>query len=107
MTVRPIVRRNSLAICPHISDGITRGKKIMSGKKKILSAVAVAAALIATAAVGRTVQTHAVAAGAHATHGSAISPAPGQITLSRRHAIIACPLANEPDCEKLETLLPM
>jgi len=80
---------------------------MISRTTKFLSAAAVAAALIATVAVGRTVQTHAVAAGAHTTHGSAINAAPGQITPFRRHGILACPLANETDCEKLEMLLPM
>jgi 3-dehydroquinate dehydratase len=80
---------------------------MITRKTKLLSAAVVAAALIATVAVGRTVQTHTVAAGTHATHGSANSAAPGQIMPSRLHAIIACPLANESDCEKLEMLLPM
>ena len=65
-----------------------------------------AVALIATVAVGRTIRTHAVADGAHATQGSAINAAPGRITPPQPHATVACSLANEPDCEKIEMLFP-
>jgi hypothetical protein len=80
----------------------------MSGKTKILSATAVAAALLATVAVARTVQTHVAAA--NATHGQATSSETVGMAIHTapfvRHHNFACALANEADCEKIEMLLP-
>ena len=76
---------------------------MITGKAKILSATVVAAALLATVAVARTVQTHVTAnlAQRSETVGAAPHTAPFV-----RHNNFACGLANEVDCEKIEMLLP-
>jgi hypothetical protein len=73
------------------------------GKAKFLSAVVVAAALLATVAVARTVQTHVAANVIH--RGETIGAAPHTAPFVR-HNDFACGLANESDCEKIEMLLP-
>ena len=70
---------------------------------KIISATAVAAALLATVAVARTVQTHVTAV--QATSGQAIAAIPHSAPFVR-HDNFACALPNEAECEKIETLLP-
>jgi hypothetical protein len=70
----------------------------MSSTMKIISATAVAAALLATVAVARTVHTH-VAANAPAAHAT-IGSAP-QGTL-RPHANFACAPSVVRDCETLD-----
>ncbi|MGC2827544.1 MAG: hypothetical protein WA322_25505 [Pseudolabrys sp.] len=79
---------------------------MISRKMKFLSAAVAVAALIATVAVARTVQTHAVPAN-HASSSKVIGTAPDQATPPRRHGIIVCGMAIDSDCEKIETLLPM
>jgi hypothetical protein len=70
---------------------------MITGKAKFLSAVVVAAALIATVAVARTVHTHTAAAPAlHATVGATPQSA------LRPHANFACAQAVARDCEKLD-----
>ena len=76
----------------------------MSKTMKILSATAVAAALLATVAVARTVQTH-VAANLRATTGQAIGASPHGAPFVR-HDNFACALASAAECEKIEMLLP-
>ena len=76
----------------------------MSRKMKILSATAVAAALLATVAVAHTVQTR-VAANAHATTIQVTGAVPHSAPFVR-HDNFACALANEAACEKIEGLLP-
>ena len=76
----------------------------MSSKMKILSATAVAAALLATVAVARTVQTH-VAANTHATTVQAVGALPHSAPFVR-HDNFACALASAAECEKIEMLLP-
>ncbi len=75
----------------------------MSNTMKILSATAVAAALLATVAVARTVQTHVAAM--HATTGQAIATIPHSAPFVR-HDNFACALASAAACEKIELLLP-
>lgn len=75
----------------------------MSIKTKVLSATAVAVALLATVAVAHTVQTR-VTARAHAT-----SPASAAVFHSApfvRHDNFACSLASAVACEQIESLLP-
>jgi hypothetical protein len=91
-------------------DRITRGTTMISGKTRFLSAAVVAVALLATVAVARTVHTHAASADP-ATTSSAIGADSGhadlgQIAPTRQHRTIACPLANEADCQRIEMLLP-
>jgi hypothetical protein len=73
------------------------------GKLKILAAVAVTTALVATMAVARTVHNQ-TAATAHATNdGSQIVGAVhGRIAPAQRHGHFACAAAVEQSCEKLE-----
>ena len=73
----------------------------MSSKMKIFSAAAVAAGLLATVAVARTVHTHVAALQA----GQIMSAAPHTPPFVR-HNNFACGLANEAECEKIEMLLP-
>jgi len=80
---------------------------MISGKTKILAAVVVAAALLATVAVARTVHTHATAVTAHTTNGQAIGGqttgmSPGQMAPSGRHGNFACAAAIEQDCQQLD-----
>jgi hypothetical protein len=96
-----LVRRNIQAMWP-MTDS-RRGTKTMSNKMKIISATAVAAALLATVAVARTVQTHVTAV--QATSGQAIATIPHSAPFVR-HDNFACALPNEAECEKIETLLP-
>ena len=75
----------------------------MSSTMKILSATAIAAALLATVAVARTVHTHVAAA--QATLGQAIATIPHSAPFVR-HDNFACAFPNEVACEKIESLLP-
>ena len=74
-------------------------------KTKLLSVAVIAAGLIATVAIARTVHTHQTPAqlsytrDMSAAHG-AMSPAP-------RTGVIVCGMANAADCEKIGPLLPM
>ena len=77
----------------------------MSGTMKILSAALVAAALVATVAVARTVHTRA-AAGDHPSISSTVGAAARPMAPLARHGIVACPTANMADCEKIEMSLP-
>ena len=81
------------------------GSQMISRNTKFLSAIA--AALIATVAVARTIHTHVEPSGAHVTTGKVISTTPTPATSPHRHGIIVCGMALDSDCEKLETLLPM
>ena len=75
----------------------------MSTTMKILSATAVAAALLATVAVAHTVHTQVAAA--QTTSGQAIATIPHSAPFVR-HDNFACALASETECEKIEMLLP-
>ena len=69
----------------------------MSRKTTLISATVLAAALLATVAVARTVHTHTAAAPAlHATVGAAPQ------TALRPHTNFACAQAVARDCEKLD-----
>ena len=76
---------------------------MITGRMKLLSAAVVAAGLLATVAVARTVQTHVAAA--QVTHSRVINAAPHSAPFLR-HDNFACALANEAGCEKIEMLLP-
>ena len=76
---------------------------MITGKAKFLSAAVVAAALLATVAVARTVQTRVAINVMH--RGETIGAAPHTAPFVR-HNNFACGLANETDCEKIEMLLP-
>jgi len=76
---------------------------MITARMKLLSAAVVAAGLLATVAVARTVQTHVAAA--QLTHSQAIDAAPHGAPFLR-HDNFACALANAADCEKIEMLLP-
>jgi hypothetical protein len=79
-----------------------------SNKTKFLSAAATAAVLIATVAVAHTLHIHTVPADqAHITTGKVVGTPPPQTTPTPPHGVIACGMALDSDCEKLETLLPM
>jgi hypothetical protein len=82
---------------------------MITRKAKFLSAAAAALALVATVSVARTVHTHTVPTDpAHVTAGKVIGTAPTQTTTpAPRRGIIACGMALDSDCEKIETLLPM
>ena len=75
----------------------------MTSTMKILSVTAVAAALLATVAVARTVHTHVAAV--QATSGQAIATLPHSAPFVR-HDNFACALASAAECEKIEMLLP-
>ena len=78
-----------------------------SRKTRFFSAAVIAAALIATVAIARTVHTRAATAGAQPSHGSAIGAAPGEMARSPLHGSIACGTMSFADCEQLEQMLPM
>lgn len=80
---------------------------MISRKIRLLSAAAGVAALVATVAVARTVHTNVVAANHPVATGKVIGTAPRQATPARHYGIIACGMALDADCEKIETLLPM
>lgn len=80
---------------------------MISRKTKFFSAAAMAAVLIVTVAVARTVHTHAAAAGVQPAHGSAMGAAPGKMARSPLHGSIACGTMSYSDCDKLEQMLPM
>jgi hypothetical protein len=73
---------------------------------KIVSAAAIAAALIGTVAVSRTVHTGAATAGAQPTHDSTIGAVRGAMTRPALNGYIACGTMSYSDCQKIETLLP-
>ena len=101
-----LVRRNSLVICPPINDGIQEAP-MLSRKTKYFSAAAIAAALIATVAIARTVHNGAAVAGAQPAHRSVIGAAPGYVASSPRRGILACGAMSYSDCDRLEMQLPM
>jgi hypothetical protein len=74
---------------------------------KIVSAAAIAAALIGTVAVSRTIHTRLAAAGAQPAHDSAMAAAPRAMTRPVLNGYIACGRLSYSECEKIETLLPM
>jgi hypothetical protein len=81
---------------------------MISRKAKFLSAAAAAVALIATVAVAHTVHTHTAPANqAHLSAGKVTSPPPVQTKPAAPYGAIACGMALDADCERLETLLPM
>ena len=80
---------------------------MISRKTKFFSVAAIAAALIVTVAIARTVHTGAAAAGAQPSHGSAMGAAPGVMVRSPLHGTIACGAMSYSDCKKLEQMLPM
>jgi hypothetical protein len=73
---------------------------------KILSAAVIAAALIGTVAVSRTVHSGADAPGAPPAHDSAMNAAPGAATRPALNGFIACGALSTSDCENLGTWLP-
>jgi hypothetical protein len=80
---------------------------MISRTVKIVSAAAIAAALIGTVAVSRTVHTRLTAAGAQPAQDSAMSAAPAAMTRPALNGYIACGTMSYSDCAKIETLLPM
>ena len=74
-------------------------------RTKFLSAAVIAAGLIATVTVARTVHTHQ--ATAQFSHGRQMSTAPGSMSQAPRNGAIVCGMANTSDCEKIGPLLPM
>jgi len=74
---------------------------------KILSTAVIAAALIATVAIARTVHTHVAAAGAEPSQTGAMSAGRGDIMRSPLHGNIACGAMSYSECERLEEMLPM
>jgi len=83
-----------------------RGTEMISRKMKFLSAAVAVAALIATVAAARTVHMHPVPAD-QVLGSKAFGTAPDQAAPPHRHRVIACGMAIDSDCEKIETLLPM
>ncbi len=75
-------------------------------QKRFLSAAVIAAALIATVAVARTVHTR-LAAADMAPAQSALGAGPRAMAPLAPHGIVACGAMSYSDCEKIETLLPM
>ena len=76
---------------------------MLSRKTKFLSAAVGVVALIATVAVARTVHTHAISTDQpRVSTDKVIGTAPAQTTPARRHGIIACGMAIDSDCEKIE-----
>jgi hypothetical protein len=69
-----------------------------TSKAKFLSAAVIAAALIATVAVARTVHTHVAMAGAQSAHNSAMGAARNDTMASSPHGILACGMAINSDC---------
>jgi hypothetical protein len=78
-----------------------------TSKAKLLSAAFIAAALLATVAIARTVHTHTATAGALPAHTSAMGTARNETMASPPHGILACGMANNSNCEKLGQMLPM
>jgi hypothetical protein len=87
---------------------------MISRKSKIFSAAAAVTALVLTAAVARTVHTHAAgplattgqAVSAQAGNGQPVGAASGAVAPSSPHASFACALPTFADCQKIETWLP-
>jgi hypothetical protein len=98
-----------ILLFPIRSDGNLEVLEMLARKAKFLSAAAAALALVATVSVARTVHTHTIPTDpAHVTTGKVIGTAPAQTTTpAPRHGIIACGMALDADCEKIESLLPM
>jgi len=80
---------------------------MISHKAKFFSAAAAAVALIATVAVAHTVHTHTAPANQAHTSAGKVTSAPSAQTTPAPYGAIACGMALDADCEKLETLLPM
>jgi hypothetical protein len=80
---------------------------MISRTVEIVSAAAIAAALIGTVAVSRTVHTRPTATDARPTHDSTIGAVRGALTRPALNGYIACGTLSYSDCEKLETMLPM
>lgn len=74
-------------------------------KTKFFSAAVIAAGLIATVAIARTVHTQQTPA--QISHAREMSVAPGRTSPAPRNGVIVCGMANAADCEKLGPLLPM
>jgi hypothetical protein len=81
-----------------------RRPKMRTHRAKFLSAAVIAAGLIATVAIARTVHTNPHAAGTQVSHSSA---AHGPMSQAPRNGAIVCGMANASDCEKIGPLLPM
>jgi hypothetical protein len=73
----------------------------MSGKTKFIAATVLAAGLLATVAVARTVHTHTTAAPANASATHATVGAAPQSAL-RPHSNFACAPSVQADCDKLD-----
>jgi hypothetical protein len=90
-------------------DGFGMRFKMKSSKTKILAA-AVAAALLTTLAVARTVHTPVTsdAQQTHETHGKVTGTTPQPNAGSHLHGLLTCgDEMSEIDCMKLQSLLPM
>jgi hypothetical protein len=81
-----------------------RRPKMKTHRTKFLSAAVIAAGLIATVAIARTVHTHPHAAGVQVSHSGA---AHGPMSQAPHNEAIVCGMANASDCEKIGPLLPM
>ena len=76
--------------------------------RKTISAAAAAAILIATVAVAHTVHTYkAPSDQPRLTVGKGTETAPAQTAPAGPHGNLACGMALDSDCERLEMLLPM
>ena len=74
-------------------------------KTKLLSVAVIAAGLIATVAIARTVHTHQTPA--QLSHAREMSAAHSPVSPAQRNGAIVCGMANASDCEKIGPLLPM
>ncbi|MGH6726812.1 MAG: hypothetical protein ACREB8_09755 [Pseudolabrys sp.] len=76
-------------------------------KAKFLSAAVIATALIATVAIGRTVHTHTVGAGAQPAQHSSTGDAPDTLAHAPLRGSLACGSLSFVDCQRLGQMLPM
>ena len=74
-------------------------------KTRFLSVAVIAAGLIATVAIARTVHTHQTPA--QLSHARDMSAAHDPMSQAPRTGVIVCGMANASDCEKIGPLLPM
>jgi predicted lysophospholipase L1 biosynthesis ABC-type transport system permease subunit len=108
VTPARLVHSKNPAMSKRRSDGIFEVPQMMSRKTNFLSAAAAAVALIASVAVAHTVHTRAVSTDqTDVTTGKVVGPPPAQMAPAPARGNIACGMALDTDCEKLESLLPM
>jgi hypothetical protein len=76
-------------------------------RAKILSAAVIAAALVATVAIARTVHTRVPASADAPAQHSAMSSGNGTAARAPLHGSVACGGMSYHECQKLELMLPM